>query len=222
MSLFQSKVFWVCAAIFIGIAGFLGFNTYKSKALPPVIIYKASQPSPIVKSPEKTQEDREAADQAGPPVETIDSFETDPPSVETFEADVPISTPDDSYEDLTVEESQITDKNDETANGEADSDFDAGDFSAELQKQFMSVMSRYPLLSMSESEIFELLQTREGLLEVKRQAEEIQVEMRRLGHEYIPKLSDEQKQQAKEETRRMLSEHLSPAEIESYISQFPW
>lgn len=222
MSLFESKFFWFCAVVCIGIAGFLGINAYKSpSSQEPVKIYKTTPLEPVVKSSEKTQADQAFVDQAEPPIETGDSLETELPPVETFEAGDPLSTLDEN-EELTGGDSQIVDQNDVLLNNETDLDFDPKDFSAELEKRFMSVMSRYPLLSMSESEIFKLMQTREGRLEVLRQAEEIQVEMRRLGHEYIPRLSDEQKQQAKEETRRMLSEHLTPAEIEAYISQFPW
>ncbi len=227
MSLFKSKVFWLCAVVCIGIAGFLGINAYKSQSSKEaVIIYKTTQPPPLVKPLETTPENQGVVEQAAPSVETGDSLETEFSSVETFEADPLMFTPDDSNEELSVEGPQFTNQNDDIINEEIDLEidleFEASDFSAELQKRFMSVMSRYPLLSMSESEIFKLMQTREGRLEVLRQAEEIQVEMRRMGHEYIPRLSDEQKQQAKQETRRMLSEHLTPAEIESYISQFPW
>ncbi len=222
MSLFKSKVFWLCAVVCIGIAGFFGVNAYKSKfPQEPLKIYKTTQSAPAVKSSEKKQGNPVSVDQADPIVETVDSFEKELPEEVTVEADVPLSTSDD-FEEFTDGDSQVVDQNDDMFNDKTDLDFDPSDFSAEVKKQFMSIMDRYPLLSMSEAEIMRLMQTKEGLLEVKRQAEEINIEMLKLGHEYIPQLSDEEKQQAKEETRRMLSEHLSPADIEAYISQFPW
>ena len=114
MSLFQSKMFWFCTVVFMGIAGVFGINVYKSKSpQEPVIIYKTTHPSAAVKSPEmpaKTQKNPVSVDQAEPIGEPVDSFEPPPLEAEPVEADVPISTPDDSSEGATVTNSDETEK----------------------------------------------------------------------------------------------------------------
>lgn len=222
MSLFKSKVFWFCAVVCIGITGFFGINAYKSQSSKePVIIYKTTPVDPLVKPIEKpmetTLEDQSFVDQAAPSVETGDSLETDLSSVETFEADVSMFTPDDSNEDLTTDPPETIEPNAPLLD-----DFSAEDFAREMQEEYNRILNKYPLLSLPESEILKLIQTETGARELKRQADGLQADMIQAGNKYIPKLSDEEKQQVLEESRRLLSQYMTPDQIEEHLSKFNW
>lgn len=230
MFLFRSKFVWVCALLCVVAIALFGVVVYQGfrQQQEPIKVYKVTKPRHRTASPEKPLEPPATSSSTG--VTTVD--ELDSAEVDSVDADVedgrttvdsltdsPMPSQDNLNEKpLTVDDSQTTGPNDNITNG----DFSAEDFAQEIQTRFMSVMSRYPILSMSESEMLDLMQTREGRLTVQRQAEEIRIEMINLGNKYIPLLSDEEKRQAKEESRRILSEYLTPPQIEAYLSQFPW
>ena len=46
--------------------------------------------------------------------------------------------------------------------------------------------------------------------------------MIRAANKYIPKLSDDEKQQVLEESRRMLSEDMTPEQVEEHLSKYNW
>ncbi|MCY3723611.1 MAG: hypothetical protein OXG97_15420 [Candidatus Poribacteria bacterium] len=228
MSLFESKFFWCCVLVCIGIAGFLGVNTYKSQARRvPVKVYKTTHPPPVVKSSEKTQVHQGGVDQTQPSVETVDSVETQPSaetvdsvetqlgSVEMFKAEVPTSTP---TEEITTQPPETIEPTEDPylAN------FSAENFGREMQEAYNMIMNQYPLLSLPESEILKLIETETGARELKRQADGLQADMIRAANKYIPKLSDAEKQQVLEGSRRLLSQYMTHDQIEEHLSQFNW
>lgn len=220
MFLFRSKLFWGCVLFCVVIVGFSGVVSYKSqRSVEPVKIYKVVEPVPRAKSPQRIPQTQTFTEDSGKTTFVSTDSYTDLPEEESTDIEMPVFDKDDAYEPKTTDDVDLTLESDDTT---TDHGMSAEEFAREMQTRAMSIISGYPIASMSESEMLKMAQTEEGLIELKQQAEGFQQEMNDFLFEYIPKLSEEAKQQAKEEARQVLLGSMTPEQVEAHLAQYPW